>query len=95
MGTGSEIKSSNLANILQSMNADSIRAANRYYVQERSRRSFQPESSVTIGFIAVAIALFSLFIYRPRSRSRTIVQSKKVKKNVTANAMIDNRTETV
>ena len=95
LGTGSEVKSSNLANILQSLNSGSIRAANRYHVQKRNRRSFQPETSVTIGFTAVAVALFSLFNYRPRSRSRSIVQRKKAKKSVADNNMLDNRTEKV
>ena len=84
MGTTGEIQSSNIANILQSLNTAEHRVTSHYSVHGRSRRAYHTETSVTLGIVAVAIVLLSMFTMRKRTRSN----------RPTMRAM-DNRTEQV
>ena len=87
MGTTGNVDSSNIANILQSMNYRPIdhTAIHQYASLERSRRSSQPEFMISIGIVAVAVVLLSMFSTRRRTR---------VLKNVSAPKR-DNRVEEV
>ena len=85
LGTTGTIQSSNIANILQSLNTVDHRVASPYAVHGRNRRAHHTETSITLGIVAIAVVLISLFTTRRRS-----VRAQ----NRTMRAM-DNRTEHV
>ena len=90
MGSTSEVHSSNMADILRSLNTVDYRLVNNS-PHRRGRRSYRTEFSVTIGAVVVAIAILSMFV---RKRPAALRSSQNTVSGATR-TRLDNRVDLV